>query len=493
MKLRDLLIGLGVVQSYGNMDIDISGITYDSRKVKEDGLFVCIMGFKTDGHKYILSAIDRGARAIVIERDLENIQDIIDDYKVAIVKVKDSRDVLSKLSAKFYGNPSEKFKLVGITGTNGKTSITYLIDSIAQANDKKTGLIGTIKSKILNEEYQLSNTTPESVELHYLFNEMAKKEIDLCSMEVSSHSLDLKRVDDVDFNIGVFTNLTADHLDFHKDMESYKNAKKKLFYKTSQINIINTDDKYGKEIYDEIKELDTPVLTYGINSNCDIYADNIDMHVSYSTFNLVTPKYSGNIKINIPGLFSIYNILASIGVCYFMGYSYEDIVKGIKAIKPIPGRFEPVENDRDITVIVDYAHTPDALENVLRTIRQFAVGKIITIFGCGGDRDAAKRPIMGKIAYDMSDYAIVTSDNPRTEDPKRIVEDIIEGMGRDKSKYDIVINRRDAIKAAIERAKNKDVILIAGKGHETYQIINNEVFDFDDKEVAKKFLEEVNQ
>jgi len=489
MKLKDLLKGIEVLEAYGSMDIDISKIVYDSRKVQESALFVCVIGFKTDGHKYIKNAIDSGAKAVVIEREAKDIEDLADINNISIIRVKDSRKALSKLAANFYKNPSDKMKIVGITGTNGKTSTTYLISSILEANNKKTGLIGTIKSKILDEEYKVSNTTPESVELQYLFNEMVKKDIDVCSMEVSSHSLDLKRVEDVSFNIAVFTNLTADHLDFHKDMESYKNAKLKLFYKTSDINIVNIDDKYGKEIYDDIKNLDTPVLSYGLNSNCDIYAGNIDMHAGFSRFNLVTPKYSGEVTINIPGLFSIYNILAAIAVCYTMGYTYEEIVKGVKTIKGVRGRFEVVDNDKGIGVIVDYSHTPDALENVLKTINEFAKGRVIVVFGCGGDRDRTKRPVMGKIAYDMSDYTIITNDNPRTEDPHRIVEDIIQGMGTDRSKYDIVMDRKEAIKAAIEKAKKDDVILIAGKGHETYQIINNEVSDFDDKEVAKEFLE----
>lgn len=488
MKLGNLLNGVEVIGSYGNMDKDIAGITYDSRRTAKNSLFVCITGFKTDGHRFIQSAIDNGASALVIERDIEGIKEYVEKHGISIIRVNDSREAISKLAANFYDNPSERFKVVGITGTNGKTSVTYLINNILEANNKRTSLIGTIKSKILDEEYKMANTTPESVELQHFFNEMVKKDIDVCSMEVSSHSLELKRVEDVSFNIGVFTNLTADHLDFHKDMDSYKNAKSKLFYKTQDVNIINIDDKYGKEIYEEIKKIDTPVLSYGTSSHCDIYAKNIDMYASYSEFDLVTPRFSGKIRINIPGLFSIYNILAAISVCYTMGYGYGEILKGIRAIKPVRGRFETVENNRGIGVIVDYAHTPDALENVLKTINEFAKGKVILVFGCGGDRDGTKRPIMGKIGYEMSDYAIITNDNPRTEDPEKIVEDILEGIGPDKEKYEIVMDRREAIKRAVEKAKKGDIILIAGKGHETYQIIDDRVFDFDDKEVALEFL-----
>ncbi|SKC78854.1 UDP-N-acetylmuramoyl-L-alanyl-D-glutamate--2,6-diaminopimelate ligase [Maledivibacter halophilus] len=488
MKLRYLLKNIKASKVYGDNDIDISGIAYDSRIVEKDNLFVCISGFKTDGHKYIKNAIEKGARAIVIEKDIDDIAGDICENNIAIIKVCDSRDALSKLSVNFYNDPSREIKVIGITGTNGKTSITYLIRSIFKANNKRTSLIGTMKNIILDEEYKTSNTTPESLELQYLFSEMVKKDIDICSMEVSSHSLDLKRVEDVKFNIGVFTNLTADHLDFHEDMESYKKAKEKLFYKTSDVNIINVDDKYGKKIYDKIKKLKTSVLSYGINSNCDIYAEDIDMHATYSKFRVVTPKYSGDIEINIPGLFSIYNILATIAVCYSMGYGYEDIAKNIKNIKPIRGRFEPVENDKGINVIVDYAHTPDALENVLNTVNQFAKGKVITVFGCGGDRDATKRPLMGKVAYDLSDHCIITNDNPRSEDPEIIVKDILQGIGPDQKKYNIIIDRREAIKEAIKKAKTNDIVLIAGKGHETYQIIDDKIYDFDDRKVAMEVL-----
>lgn len=492
MKLWDLMKGINALEVYGDNNIDITGVAYDSRRVKKGNLFVCITGFKTDGHRYIEGAIENGASSIIIEKEINNIADIVEKHNISAIRVTDTRDALSKLSSNFYNNPSEEINVVGITGTNGKTSITYLITSILETINKKTSIIGTMKNRILDKEYKTSNTTPESLELQYLFSEMIKNDVDVCTMEVSSHSLDLKRVEDIRFNIGVFTNLTSDHLDFHKDMESYKNAKMKLFYKTSDINIINTDDKYGKEIYNEIKNLKTPALSYGIDHKCDICAEDIRMNVAFSEFKLITPKYSGNVKINIPGLFSIYNILAAIAVCYSMGYSYDDIDKGIKAIKPIRGRFEPVENNKGISVIVDYAHSPDALENVLKTINHFAKERVIVVFGCGGDRDSSKRPIMGEIAYKLSDYAIITNDNPRSEDPNRIVDDILPGMGPDENKYDIVMDRREAIKIAISKAEKGDIILIAGKGHETYQIINDEVNDFDDREVATEFLREDN-
>ncbi|MDK2918228.1 MAG: UDP-N-acetylmuramoyl-L-alanyl-D-glutamate--2,6-diaminopimelate ligase [Candidatus Petromonas sp.] len=490
MKLGDLLNNVDIQQYFGSKDVNIEGIAYDSRKIKKNYLFVCIQGLRTDGHNYIADAINNGAKAIIIDKIINGLSELIDEKNITVIKVKQSRSALSKISSNFFGNPSEKIKVIGVTGTNGKTSITYLLSSILEANNNKCALIGTIQNKISGRVYNTNQTTPESLELQGLFSEMVKEKVDICSMEVSSHSLDLKRVEDICFNIGIFTNLTPDHLDYHIDMENYKNAKLKLFYKTSDANIINIDDAYGAEIYSEIKNLNTPVITYGLSKKCDIYAEKIEMHDNFSIFNLVTPKYSGKIRLNIPGLFSIYNILAVISACYSMGYNYDEIVKGISLIKPVQGRFEPVENKKGINVIVDYAHTPDALKNVLSTIKQFAKGKIIVVFGCGGDRDKTKRPLMGKIAYELSDFCIITNDNPRSEDPNSIINDILKGIEAQNGKYEIILDRREAIKTAIKKANRNDVVLIAGKGHETYQVIKDKVFDFDDKKVAMEFLEE---
>ncbi|RKD27667.1 UDP-N-acetylmuramoylalanyl-D-glutamate--2,6-diaminopimelate ligase [Caminicella sporogenes DSM 14501] len=487
MNLKEILIDIEFDKIFGDKFVKVDGICYDSRKVEKNYLFVCIEGFKTDGHKYIKNAIDKGASAVVIEKITEDIEKYIEENNVVFVKVNNSRKALSKIASNFYKNPSKKLKVIGVTGTNGKTSITHLINTILRENNYKCGLIGTIQNEISGKVYKTSRTTPEAVELHNLFNEMVQNKVDVCTMEVSSHSLDLHRVDDVNFNIGIFTNLTEDHLDYHKDMRSYKNAKIKLFYKTSDVNIINIDDKYGKEIYDEIKKINTKILTYGLNSRCDIYAKDIDMKDSFSSFTLITPKYSGRIRINIPGLFSIYNILASISACYSLGLNYEQILKGVNSIKPVRGRFELVENDRGIKVIVDYAHTPDALRNVLSTIKGFVRGKIITVFGCGGERDSAKRPVMGKIATELSDYVIITNDNPRGEKEDKIINDILKGIDFNE-KYTVIKDRYEAIKKALEFANKDDVVLIAGKGHETYQIIGDRVYDFNDKAVAEEIL-----
>ncbi len=491
LKLYDLLQDIEREYLLGKEDIDIDGISYDSRKVKSDYLFVCIKGFNTDGHKYIDSAIKNGAIAIVIEDEIKNLDTLL-DKNITIIKVNNSRKILSKISSNLYGNSSKLLKVIGVTGTNGKTSVTHLIDTILRANKKRTAILGTINNIILDEVYKSQNTTPESLELQGLFNDMVKKNIETCTMEVSSHSLDLHRVDDINFDIGIFTNLTQDHLDYHIDMENYKKAKLKLFYKTSMANIINIDDKYGDEIYNEIKKQNIPVFSYGANRKSDFYAKDIKMHDSYSEFTLVTPSYEEKITIKIPGLFSIYNILASICACYILGLNFKEILEGLNEIKPVKGRFELVENSRSKTIIIDYAHTPDALKNVLNTIRDFTKGKIILVFGCGGDRDSKKRPIMGKIAIELADYVLLTNDNPRTEKPGKIINDILQGIEPTKDRYQVIQDRREAIREAIYKANEKDVILIAGKGHENYQIIGDKVFDFDDREVAKEILEEEN-
>lgn len=488
MILNSLLNGVHIKRQLLNNNKNIRGIAYDSRKVETDYIFVCIQGLTTDGHNYIDNAIINGASSIVIDKEIPNIATTAKEKGVNIIKVANSRIALSKISNNFFNNPSGKIKVIGVTGTNGKTSITYLINSILEANKVKCALLGTINNRIGKKVINTDRTTPEAPELNTFFDLMVKNNIEVCTMEVSSHALEMKRVEDIEFNIGIFTNLTPDHLDYHGTMENYKKSKLKLFYKTSDINIINIDDKYGKEIYDEIKNLEVPCITYGIEKNCDIRAHNIRMENSYSDFELVTPKFSCLIRLSIPGLFSIYNLLAAISACYSMGYNANEISNGVNSIMPVKGRFELVENNKGINIIVDYAHTPDALENVLKTIKQFAKRKIIVVFGCGGDRDKSKRPHMGRIASEYSDYCIITNDNPRSEEPEKIIDDIIQGINDKKSSHKVIMDRRKAIEAAIEFSKKDDFVLIAGKGHETYQIIGNKTFDFDDKEIAKEIL-----
>ncbi|HSQ87688.1 UDP-N-acetylmuramoyl-L-alanyl-D-glutamate--2,6-diaminopimelate ligase, partial [Romboutsia sp.] len=333
------------------------------------------------------------------------------------------------------------------------------------------------------------NTTPESIDLQRYFDEMLKNDCKFCAMEVSSHSLALNRVGSINFSIGIFTNLTEDHLDFHKDLDDYRNAKEKLFYKTSIANIINIDDEYGKTILNNIKGLNTPAYTYGINSKADFMASDIKLYPNGVSYKLTTPTYSEDIYVSVPGKFTVYNTLALISACYILNIEIDIIKEKLENTPGVKGRFENVKNDEGLTVIVDYAHTPDALENVLNTVQEFVIGKIITVFGCGGDRDKTKRPTMGKIAQQNSDISIITSDNPRTENPDLIIKDILEGIDENKENYIVIEDRKKAIYKAIEMAEVGDVVMIAGKGHEDYQIIGTTKHHFDDKEIAYEAIE----
>lgn len=482
MKLQELLKDVPVMETPDEMNIDIEGIAYDSRNVDKDYVFVCIKGLITDGHDYVDHAIKNGAKVLIVERKIDSIKD------VNIVRVEDSRKALAIIAANFSGRPTEHMNIIGVTGTNGKTTTTHLIKNILEENGMDTGLIGTIAHQVLDKVYKARNTTPESLELQELFREMTDLKVNTCVMEVSSHSLDLDRVLGINYKIGIFTNLTPEHMDFHRSIENYKNAKAKLFYQTSFANIINVDDPYGREIADEVKDTGTQLITYGIKEKADIYAYDIKISPKGTEFMLVTPKFKGNIKISTPGMFSVYNALAAISACYVLEYDFSQIKKGIESIKGVPGRFELVEDIGDYTVIVDYSHTPDALENALETVKEFAKNNIITVFGCGGDRDRGKRPMMGEIAGRLSDYCMITSDNPRSEEPNAIMKDIEVGIKDTKCTYEMIVDRKEAIKKAIEISKKGDVILIAGKGHETYQIIGDETIDFDDRKVTQEII-----
>ena len=484
MNLKELIENVHVLHIDRDRDLQIQGIAYDSRKVEKDFVFVCISGAKTDGHLFINDVIKKGVKVIVVEREVQSQEGI------TFIKVSDSRNALSAMAANFYGHPSNAMNVIGVTGTNGKTTTTHLIKNILEVNGVESGLIGTISYKILDQEYKANNTTPESLELQKLFQEMLNQKVNTCVMEVSSHSLDLHRVDNIQYQIGVLTNLTQDHLDFHGNMENYKNAKRKLFYKTKQANIINVDDAFGLELCTQLCSLDVKCITYGIKQKADIYAKDIEITPKGTRFQLVTPKYSGIIHIGTPGMFSVYNGLAAAAVGYEMGYGYLEIKKGLEAIDVVPGRFELVPNDRDLTVIVDYSHTPDAIENAIKTIQEFVKGRIITVFGCGGDRDKTKRPVMGEIAGRLSDYCIITSDNPRTEQPEEIIKDIEVGIKQTSCKYKMIVDRKEGIREAIRQCGPLDVMLIAGKGHETYQIIGDRVIDFDDRKIAQELIRE---
>ncbi len=472
MRLSEILKNTGVCVKEQFADIEICDICYDSRKVKPGSLFVAIKGFKSDGHRYIDKAIELGAAFVAGEDDTN-----VENY----VKVESSRRFLAQASAAFFANPAEKMKIIGITGTNGKTTTSYLIKQILELKGYKCGLIGTNQILIGTEAVDSERTTPESRELHELFHKMYEKGTEYVVMEVSSHSIELDRVYGIKFEVGIFTNLTQDHLDFHKTMDNYAKAKSKLF-EMSEKSVINADDPYA----DIMKAKAKNAVTYGIEKKADFTAENIKLRERGIAFDFTCKAFTRLYRLGIPGRFSVYNALAASCGALMLGIGAEDIEKGLVIARGVKGRLEVVPTLTDYTVIIDYAHTPDGLENVINAVRGFAKGRVITLFGCGGDRDNTKRPIMGKIAEELSDFVFVTSDNPRGENPCDIIKEIESGMKKDN--HTSIESRREAICAALDFAKAGDVVVLAGKGHETYQIFKNETLHFDEREVVKEYL-----
>lgn len=484
MKLSEIIMGFDYNILKGSIDIDITKIEHDSRKVSKGDMFIAIKGFSVDGHNFIDEAINRGANCVVVEKEVETIK----DANVTCIKVENTLLALAKYSSNFYGKPSEKLSLIGVTGTNGKTSITYLIKRIFEEDGKNIALIGTLGSIINGERIENNNTTPESLVIQKHLRKMLDNGNKYCVMEVSSHALDLHRVDYVRFQVGIFTNLTEDHLDYHKTMENYYKSKLKLFNMTTKYNVINCDDIYGERMLKDINN-NVPILTYGINKKCDIYATDINYHTDGVDFKLNTPKGIIPINMKLLGLFNVYNALAAASCAIAYNISLPVIKRGIESITGVRGRFEVIHvKSKDIDVIIDYAHTPDGLEKVLTTIDQFAQGRKIVVFGAGGNRDREKRPIMGEIAAKHADICVVTSDNPRYEDPDKIIQDILVGVRRGKAKYVAITDRKEAIKYAIDIAKPKDTILLAGKGHEAYIIIKDKVIPFDEKKIVMEMI-----
>jgi len=484
MNLRSILNGMDYKIIQGGIDVNINRINYDSRKITTSDVFICIKGYSTDGHKYIDKAIENGAKVIVIQDEVE-----IKNSEMTIIKSDDTRKALALMGANYYDNPSKKMQIIGVTGTNGKTTTAFMIKDILEANKKKVGLIGTIANYIGNEKIHTERTTPESLELQELFFEMVNKGVEYCVMEVSSHSLELDRVYGVEFEAGIFTNLTRDHLDFHKTFENYYKAKFKLFDR-SRIKIINIDDNYGKQVIEDLDEFKAEnIYSFSVKDNSNFKAFDEEMGSRDIKFK-VNLEADEQFILNIPGEYNIYNALGAIIACFKLGISVDCIKDGIeKAI--VPGRCERVGNEYNLSyeIIIDYAHTPDGLENILKTAKEFTKGKLISIFGCGGDRDKVKRPQMGIISTDIADVTIITSDNPRSEEPMDIIKDIEDGLNKDN--YIVIENRKEAIKKAINIAKQGDVIVIAGKGHETYQILKNETIHFDEREVVKEILDSI--
>jgi len=479
MKLRKIMNSINFNLVKGNIDIDIKEIQYDSRKVKDGDVFFCIEGFNLDGHKYIQNAIENGAVAIVCQKDIEK------EISCTVLRTEDTRKALAIGAANYYENPSRSMKMIGVTGTNGKTTSAFMIKAILEQQGYKVGLIGTIANYIGNHKIHTERTTPESLELHELFKQMMNSGIDYCVMEVSSHSLSLDRVYGIEFCESIFTNLTQDHLDFHKTFENYFNAKLKLF-KLSTSSAINIDDEYGEIAYNLITN---NKLSFGLNDNAEIMATDIKMHSRGSNFTIRYKGDSYKLELGIPGNYNVYNALGSIAVCLNQGVELEVIKLALQDVQ-VPGRCELVKSDHNLgfEIILDYAHTPDALENILETVREFTKGKLISVYGCGGDRDKTKRAIMGEIGTRLSDFSLITSDNPRTEDPMLIINDVVCGIKKDN--FEIIENRREAIKRAIEIAGIGDIIVIAGKGHEDYQVLKDKTIHFDEREVISEILKE---
>ncbi|EIJ81596.1 UDP-N-acetylmuramoylalanyl-D-glutamate--2,6-diaminopimelate ligase [Bacillus methanolicus PB1] len=484
MKLHTLLKFLHPLVPYKGDNPEITAIHNDNRLVEPGSLFICIKGHTVDGHDFAQSAVEKGAAAILAERKLQ--------LDVPVIVVNDTYRAMAVLADAFYGQPSRKLHLVGITGTNGKTTTSHLIEKIFSDAGQKTGLIGTIYTKIGNQTFETKNTTPESLRLQKTFKQMIDSGVETAVMEVSSHALVYGRVHGCDYNVAVFTNLTQDHLDYHKTMDEYRRAKSLLFsqlgntfsHDKPKFAVLNADDPASREY---IQSTAAHVVTYGIDQPADIKAANLKIAANGTVFDLITPHGVEKISMKLIGKFSVYNVLASIGACLVSGISLKQMIKSIEEVEGVPGRFELVNEGQDFAVIVDYAHTPDSLENVLKTIKQFAERNIYVVVGCGGDRDRTKRPLMAKIACQYATHPIFTSDNPRNEDPLQIIRDMEEGV---KGKqYKPIVDRKEAIYYAINNAQKGDVILIAGKGHETYQQIGSEVFDFDDRVVAKEAIE----
>ncbi|MBQ9737500.1 MAG: UDP-N-acetylmuramoyl-L-alanyl-D-glutamate--2,6-diaminopimelate ligase [Clostridia bacterium] len=478
MTLSKLLSNTKITGMQGNIDIKVSGIAFNSAEVKPGDVFVCISGFKTDGHIYAKDALEKGAVAIVAEKPLE-------DTAATVVYVENTRLAFAHMAAEYYEYPFRKFRLIGITGTNGKTTTTYLVKAILESCGHKVGLIGTNQNMIGDEVIPSHHTTPDALELMKLFARMAEENVDSVVMEVSSHSLALDRVAACEFDVGAFTNVTQDHLDFHQTMENYIQAKAQLFGMCHK-GVMNFDDEAFEKIS---KDSSCDIIRYSAKQETQLYAENIDYMADGVSFDIVYNGKKAKAELAIPGQFSVYNALTAAGCCIGLGLNLSQITKGLKSASGVKGRIEVVKTSTDYTVIIDYAHTPDGLVNILKTIRGFAKARIITLFGCGGDRDKTKRPQMGKIAGELSDFCVVTSDNPRSEEPAAIIEDILVGIKETNCEYKVIENRFDAIEFALDHAKKDDIILLAGKGHELYQILKDRTIVFDEREIVLKLIE----
>ena len=488
MELKNMLSGLENLKVKGSLDIDISKIKNDSKEVSESDVFVALTGFNFDGHEYIEEAVKNGAKAVVMQEDKidKNIIKKIPS-EVTIVVVPDTRYALAIMACNYYQNPSRKVKLIGVTGTKGKTTTTYMIRDILEKQGIKTGLIGTVASYIGDKKIaDNDNTTPESLKLQEILAKMVKEKCEVVVAEVSSQSLKLSRVAGCEFYTAVFTNLSEDHISEkeHPNMEDYLQSKLKLFH-MCKTGFVNIDDLQGNKIPAMFPEND--ITGYGIDNSGNFLAKDITITNSYVDFKVKLTDRNERVKVDIPGRFTVYNALCAISICKKLGIEGTVMKEALEKIK-VPGRSEMVENKLEIPIMIDYAHSPESLQNILQAVSSYTKGKVISVFGCGGDRDTRKRPLMGEISGRIADYTIITSDNPRTEDPELIVKEIEEGIKKTKGKYEVIVDRVEAITKAIKMANKTDIIVLAGKGHEPYQEINGVKHPFDERIIVNKII-----
>ena len=481
MKLRELLKNIAVLAHTADLETDISAICYDSRKAEPGCLFVAVGGFATDGNRFIPMALEKGAAAVVTAKKPEG--------EIPYILVESDRLALALLGCNFYGNPAASMTMIGITGTNGKTSSTLLLKQVLEKTQgAKVGLIGTMANMIGQEVIPTERTTPESLDLQALFARMRDSSCTHVVMEVSSHAITLERIGGVRFDVAAFTNLTEDHLDFHKTMDAYCDAKAELFRRCDRA-VVNADDSYAGRI---LSAAACPVLTTSVTTKEGLHAEDVALHAEGISFTAVCGEERAQVSLPIPGKFTVYNALTVLGVARQLGISLHDSAEALKSAEGVKGRVEVVPTPgTPYSVLIDYAHTPDALENVLRTVRDFCKGRLISVFGCGGDRDPMKRPIMGKIGVELSDIAIITSDNPRTEAPMAIIQDILKGVNQESGEYIVMEDRRGAIRYAMDIAEKNDIIVLAGKGHETYQDIDGQKHHLDEREEVAAHLKEL--
>ncbi len=481
----DLFKGVDVLEIRGEIPEQLRRLCCDSRMVQEDDLFVALRGTSFDGHHYLADVAARRVGAAVVET-------VNDSLALPQIRVADTLASLPVIAANYYGHPSRELHLIGITGSNGKTTSTYILESIWKAAQQQTAVVGTIEYRFGDKRIEAPNTTPLPHEMQRLLREIVQERIQWVMMEVSSHGLALHRVDQIVFDAALFTNLSQDHLDFHRDMDEYRETKQRLFTEHLKHNapaVINIDDEAGRRMQEAIQS--HRIVSYGIQNEALVMAKQIELGLQETTFTLHFPDRTLSVRSRLLGFHNIYNLLGAAAAAWACGISGDQIQQGIENVKPVPGRLEIVPTTIGAQVVVDYCHTPDALQKCLEALQAIPHRRLMTVFGCGGDRDAKKRPLMGAIALRYSDRVIVTSDNPRTEDPMRIIQDIESGMESGKQQYVVISNRREAIHTAIESLKANDIVLIAGKGHETYQIIGREKHAFDDRAIARQYLAEM--